>query len=215
MAKIKYCSVEGCFDEVAIFPGSTIRGQYCRGHKILKAIEKSRSYQTKQANKAKTDQRKETDKKKVDLMSIDEYRAKKVQPLINEIARLIDYGQPCIATGTFGKMSGGHYFAVGHNRTTALNLHNIHVQSYHSNSANGGDNIRYRDGIIKTYGIAYMERIEALKQLKPLHLNKEDLKQVKDIAMEIVTYMRKNPKVLTPDERIDLRDRVNESLNIY
>jgi len=57
---------------------------------------------------------------------------KELQPLINKIARLIDYGQPCIATGSFnGKMNGGHRIAVGANETIRFNLHNIHIQSEH------------------------------------------------------------------------------------
>src|SRR5690606_23978318 len=52
----------------------------------------------------------EKEKLKLRLISPDKYRAKYVQPLINKIARLIDYGNPCIATGNFeGKMAGGHY----------------------------------------------------------------------------------------------------------
>ena len=42
---------------------------------------------------------------KVKILSADGYRKAYIQPKINEIARLIDFGQPCIATGaTKGKM---------------------------------------------------------------------------------------------------------------
>ena len=71
----------------------------------------------------------------IQLMKPDQYRATYLQPKINEISRLIDFGQPCIATGnTKGKMNGGHYISVGANRTLSLNLHNIHLQSEHSNT---------------------------------------------------------------------------------
>jgi hypothetical protein len=36
-------------------------------------------------------------------MSPDKYRAQHLQPIINEIAGIIDFGQSCIANGDFGK----------------------------------------------------------------------------------------------------------------
>lgn len=157
----------------------------------------------------------ETKKAKVDLMSNDQYRQKYVQPIINEIARLIDYGQPCIASGTYGKMAGGHYIAVGANRTTALNLHNIHIQSFHSNGPKGGDNLRYRQGIIETYGQDYLDKMNSLHMIDPLKLTKEDLKRVKKIAGKIRNDLKKNPVKLPPKARIRLRENINQKIGIY
>lgn len=207
--KVKICKVDGCDNESITFPNSTIKGRYCRDHSISQALTKVRLNKVKSARKERT-------QKTDELMSADQYRSKHVQPIINEIARLIDYGQPCIATGLMpGKMSGGHYFSVGSNRTICLNLHNIHVQSFHSNSAMGGDNIRYRQGIIKTYGSEYMKLIESLKQIEQIKLTKDDLKQVKVKASEIRNTLKKNLKVRTPVERMKLRELINEQLGIY
>ena len=68
-------------------------------------------------------------------MSSDGYRSKIIQPIINEIARLIDYGHGCICTGSKnGKMNAGHYISVGSNDTLRFHLENIWLQSMHSNS---------------------------------------------------------------------------------
>jgi len=158
----------------------------------------------------------ETFKRKVNLLSPDKYRSKYVQPIINEIARLIDHGQPCIATGNYqGKMAGGHFIAVGSNRTLALNLHNIHIQSYHSNGPKGGDNIRYSNGIKEIYGIEYLEYMLSLQKTPVIKLTKGDLKEIKVIAQEIRKELKKDLKVRSPKERIKLREEVNRRLNIY
>ena len=207
--KVKICKVDGCENEAITFPNSTIKGKYCKDHAISQAVAKVRLIKVKSAKKERT-------QKTDELMSVDQYRSKYVQPIINEIARLIDYCQPCIATGLMsGKMSGGHYFSVGSNRTICLNLHNIHVQSFHSNSAMGGDNIRYRQGIINTYGNEYMKLIESLKRTDPVKLTKDDLKQIKAKASEIRNTLKKNLKIRTPVERMKIRELINEQIGIY
>ena len=55
-----------------------------------------------------------------------------------------------------------------------------------------------------------MEQIEALKQLKPIKLTKDDLKEVKKIASEIRIELKANLKVLSADERIELREEINQ-----
>ena len=208
--KTKICKIEGCNNEAINFPNSTIKQKFCADHAISKALNKTR------LNSQKT-VKKERKQKTIELMSCDEYRSKYVQPIINEIARLIDYGQPCIATGKYeGKMNGGHYHAVGSNRTLALNLHNIHIQSFESNHFKSGDNLLYKEGLIKTYGLDYFERVEALKQVKPIKLTKEQLVEVKKLATEVRNKLKKEYSIIrTPDNRIHIREIVNHYLGIY
>ncbi len=159
--------------------------------------------------------REEKSKTKIDIMSSDKYRAKYLQPIINEISRLIDYGQSCIATGNFGKMNGGHYVGVGANRTTALNLHNIHIQSFESNHHKSGDPIKYRHGLIERYGNGYFEFVESLQKHKPLHLTKADMINISLKAVIIRNELKKNIQQRTAYERIELRNEINLKLNIY
>jgi len=187
------------------------------GELFLKSTQiRAKNDVKKQSRKEQAEKTKIKTEKTIELMSADKYREKYVQPIFNEIARLIDYGQPCIATGSHsGKMSGGHYHSVGSNRTTALNLHNIHIQSFQSNGPKGGDNILYRLGIIKVYGNAYMEQIEALKQIKPLHLSKSDLMEIKKVASDIRNKLKSNMTVYSTEKRIELREKINQKIGIY
>lgn len=161
----------------------------------------------------------DADKRKhdVDSLTVDGYRKKYIQPLINHIARLIDHNQPCIASKvTKGKFAGGHYHAVGHNRTLAYNLHNIHIQAFHSNGPQGGQHIQYRHGLIEVYSREYSEYIdETLMQCPTLHLTKQDLIDVKPRLQAIRTRLTKLGHTYTPDERIRLRNALNDEIGIY
>ena len=152
---------------------------------------------------------------KHNIITPDEYRSKHLQPTINKIARFIDYGNPCIATDNFGKLAGGHNISVGANRTTALNLHNIHVQSFASNSHKGGDTIKYHKGIIKRYGKDYLEFMDYLHQTPKLSLTKEEMVFINSIAKKIALELSKDLQQLEPKERIELRNKINTELNIY
>lgn len=164
--------------------------------------------------KVKTAKVVQTKQQKDNLLSVDGYRKKYIQPKINELARLIDYGQPCIATGTYnGKMNGGHFIATGANRTLTYNLHNIHVQSEQSNTHQSGDLINYSDGIERIYGREYLQWIKELRQCEPLHLSKAflvDLRPRLKECKELITLERRKPL-----ERIELRNLINEYLGIY
>lgn len=160
-------------------------------------------------------QRDNDQKTKIDLMSADKYRSKYLQPIINEIARIIDYGQSCIATGNFGKMNGGHYISVGANRTTALNLHNIHIQSFESNHHKSGDPVRYRLGVIERYGNDYFEYLEFIQRHKALHLTKGDMIEILLKATVIRNDIKQDLQTKNPFERIELRNKINIELGIY
>lgn len=184
------------------------------GGKVLDAAKISGA--KKAEKQRKKTQRKKKEKLKLELISPDKYRAKYVQPKINKIARLIDYGNPCIATGNFeGKMAGGHFTSVGSNRTICLNLHNIFIQSFHSNSWNAGDDKRYRESLKNTFGVAYLDFIEGLKAHRPIKLTKDDLIEVKEKALIIIKDLEENKSVLNYKERISMRNTVNIELGIY
>ena len=160
-------------------------------------------------------QNEERQKTKIELMSPDKYRAEHLQPIINEIARIIDFGQSCIATGNYGKMNGGHYVSVGANRTTALNLHNIHIQSFESNHHKSGDPIKYRLGLIERYGNDYFEYVQYIQQHKALHLTKGDMIAIALKAAFIRNELKRNEEQRSPKERIELRNQINLRLGIY
>jgi hypothetical protein len=180
--------------------------------KMQKSIIAGKVKVQKEIRKAKVEEKTKT---KIELMTADKYRAVHLQPIINEIARIIDFGQSCIATGNFGKMNGGHYVSVGANRTTALNLHNIHIQSFESNHHKGGDPIKYKAGLIERYGKEYFEYIEYIQRHKALHLTKGDMIEIALKASFIRAELKRNEEQKTPYERIELRKEVNLKLKIY
>jgi len=149
------------------------------------------------------------------IMSVDGFRSKVLQPLINEIARIIDYGQPCIATGTInGKMNGGHYKSVGAHRNMSLNLHNIHIQSFQSNHFKSGDEINYRNGLINIYGENYLNEIENLIKIT-CKFSKIELEQAFINAKIVKIELKKNLEVRSAAERIALRSYCNAEIGLF
>jgi len=164
--------------------------------------------------KVKREKQKQKKSDRIKLMSVDEYRKKELQPVINEIIRIIDYGQPCIAQPKQKGTDAGHFISVGSNRTLALHLHNIHLQSRDSNSYKGGDDLAYYKGLIRVYGKEYAEWCDSLRQIKPIKLTKEELIEARKRAMEFKKELRKE-SISSPKLRIELRNAGNNYLGLY
>lgn len=168
--------------------------------------------------KIKSTQKKQRQKDKIQIMSADEYRSKYVQPKVNEIVRMIDFGLTCIASGNYGKMSAGHFYSVGSNRTLALNFHNIHRQSFQSNVWKGGDERNYLEGLKNEYGEKYAEFVVGLKKIKPIKLTKAEMIELNTKLKELKKELKENGvgvEVQSVEERMWLRDYCNKFLNIY
>lgn len=149
-------------------------------------------------------------------MSVSEYKSTYLHPKVQKIARLIDYGQNCISTLKPTKEAhGGHFIAVGANSTISINLHNIHLQSAHSNKWKGGDNFSYRQGLKQVYGIEYLDFCESLQQTPVIRLTKDDCVVLNEVLNRIIKDLEKRPKILSAAERIQLRNEINERLAIY
>lgn len=141
-----------------------------------------------------------------------------LQDLVNTIAKTIDYGQPCIATGVgFNhnkRATAGHFISVGANETIRYHLHNIHVQSFVSNGFNGGDPEGYKKGIVKAYGQNYLYYLISLKGTQVIKLTGDDLL---DKIANAKTIIRQLPvrKIYSAESRLLLRDVLNKRLGIY
>lgn len=158
------------------------------------------------------------DKKKVmieKLKTLSEWK-KDLQTEINTIVRLIDFGQPCIATGSVtGKRNAGHYWSVGSNDTIRFHLDNIHIQSEYSNSFKSGDTLNYQNGIIEIYGQTYLDSMNALKSHPIIKLSINDVRARIAVARNIIRFQLNEQKMFTPKERIELRKNFNKQLAIY
>ena len=180
-----------------------------------------REYFNRVKLKAKTEtetkRKRKTTESKRELMSSDAYRSKVLQPVINEIARLIDYGQPFIASGvTSGKFAGGHFISVGANRASALNLHNIHIQAYHSNGPQGGQPLEYLAGIKQIYGNDYADYLLSFRGYSNANrITKQQMTDAYPKAKRVRNWLRKNTAIRPPVKRIRMRNLVNQYLGIY
>jgi len=178
-------------------------------------IEFSRKQGMYSAQKIKKENAEKKQKLKSELMTANQYRSKYLQPVINSIAREIDYGHPCIATNNYGKMNGGHFISVGSNSTISINLHNIHIQSFESNHFKSGDNLKYEIGLIQRYGKKYLEFVKSLSQTPEIKLTKTNLEAIRTIAVGIEKRLKKEQKMRSAKERIELRNNVNIWLGVY
>ena len=165
--------------------------------------------------KKKKDWVKEKAERKEKIMTKSDWE-KLFQILINHIARLIDHNQPCIATNTMnGKRNGGHRYSVASNPSIRFNLHNVHIQSEHSNVWKGGDNDRYDEGLERVYGLDYKDYVRSLNQTKPLHLTIETIKEKILIAKLIKKELIELGNTYTSAERIQLRHDLNQRIGLY
>jgi hypothetical protein len=140
---------------------------------------------------------------------------KKLQTKINEIVRLIDKGQPCLAKGIHAKqMHAGHVFSRGSNPMLRFNLHNIHRQSAQSNHFQNEDGL-FREGIVKEYGHTYFNFISELRQIKDLKITNDEYIGYYKKASKIVLDLKKMDVVYAIDVRLLLRDKINQDLGIY
>lgn len=140
----------------------------------------------------------------------------KLQGKVNEIARLIDKGLPCLARNfTNCQIHGGHVFARGGNSSIKYNLHNIHRQSAQSNKWQNDDGL-LREGIVKEYGQDYMDFISGLRRTEPLNFKNEEYHTLYLKASKMANNLRKTLNYpLTEKQRIELRNTVNKELGIY
>lgn len=140
---------------------------------------------------------------------------KKLVVKCQEIARLIDTGQPCLARGNHPRqMHGGHIFSKGSSPTMKYNLHNIHRQGAQSNHYQA-DDVLLRDGLIREYGQEYFERLQSMHQVPAIKLSPGEYKEAYRRACKVATGYRRAGKVFTAKQRIAERRKANIAIGIY
>ncbi len=141
--------------------------------------------------------------------------SKKLQTKINEIVRLIDIGQPCLARGHHAKqIHAGHVYSRGSSPTIKFNLHNIHRQSAQSNHFQNEDGL-LREGLVKEYGLKYFEYVSSLRQTEALQYSNEEFKVFYGIACKIAIELRKTGGINNKEQRLQIRTELNKRLGIY
>jgi len=161
--------------------------------------------------KVKADKKKEHKKAKIKV----ENWKKKLQLKVQEIARLIDHGQDCLARQIPCKQAhGGHVYSKGGHTEMRFNLHNIHRQSAYSNTFQNDDDLM-KEGIVREYGQEYRDFLDFLKgQEVPKYSNLEYHEFYKK-ACKIANELRKDLKVNDAQTRIKLRNKANTEIGLY
>jgi len=203
--KCKYCKeyYEPKFKSTDPHPKKECIEAFWEEHKdkIIKKAEKEREAKVKREKKA--------DKDKIKDWS------KLVQSKVQEIARIVDYGQSCLARGYVPKQThGGHLFSRGAARNMKINLHNIFAQSAQSNHFQNDDGLM-RDGILREFGKDYYDFIFRLQKTPVLKLSNDEYKDLYQRACKIANRLRKGQRKLTNLERIEVRNEINLELGVY
>lgn len=140
-----------------------------------------------------------------------------LQPEVNHIARLIDYGQLCISCGKKGKEFGGHYHSQGGNAMIRFHLHNIHLQDYQCNFPKSSNKTGYNRGLIEIYGKEYQEYVEftLVREYKSVKPSMPEIQKAIKRAKIIVKRLKDAPQIRTPKERMKLRTELTKEIGIY
>ena len=93
-----------------------------------------------------------------------------------------DKGRPCISCGTImpDSMDGGHYLKAEIYSGLIFDERNVSAQCRKCNRFLNGNELNYRDGLIKRYGIDYLLQLEGEKNAKRVHKWSEaELEEIK------------------------------------
>lgn len=138
-----------------------------------------------------------------------------LQKRVQEIARLIDYQQNCLAHNRPAKkIDGGHLKSRGGNSNMKYNLHNIFAQSAQSNHFQSEDFLMH-EGIKREFGVEYLEFIESIKSTPVLKLTNNDYHEIYLVANSIAKRLKNDLKKHTNTDRIRMRNEINLELSIY
>lgn len=156
----------------------------------------------------------------ISLKTLGDYK-KELQIEVNKIVRLIDEGCKCLACGvTNAKFDASHFRGVGAWDNLRFNLHNIYSGCARCNTYQNGNLIKFREGIIETFGDSQMAYIDDLNVIYPIvKLNKDELaertKTAKKIVKELIELNKSAKLPRNSEERIAFRTKFNKMLDIY
>jgi len=90
----------------------------------------------------------------------------KAQKVFNAWIRKRDEGKPCISCGIQPTQQAGHYFSAGHYSKLRFDERNVSGQCIRCNYYLSGNQIGYRQGLIKRIGLEAVEQLEAEASIK-------------------------------------------------
>jgi len=182
---------------------------------VAKKMEKAKKQVTRSIeNQKKAHIKKQKDEFKELKNKVTDWN-KRLQDKVQEIVRLIDKGQPCLARGyTDCRFHGGHVISRGAGANIKMNLHNIHRQSAQSNHWQNDDALM-KKGLEFEYGLNYLNFIEELRRCPVPKYTNEEYQMFYSLACGISNRLKKAEKEYNLEERIELRNQINLELGIY
>jgi hypothetical protein len=112
------------------------------------------------------------------LKTLSEYEAE-AKKIFQKYIRMRDIGLPCISCGNINPTdwAGGHYYSAGKYSGFMFDERNCHKQcNSHCNKFLSGNLLEYRKGLIKRYGIDFVDQLESESDSKrDYKFSKEEL----------------------------------------
>lgn len=185
----------------------------CKVKYSMMIVEKQKKAQE---IKVKKDWRKQKAEIKEKIKTLTDWH-NDLQKEINAIVRTIDSQHSCISSQRpLGKsFDAGHLFGRKSNPQIRYQLFNIFAQSVHDNQHKSGNPLEFVDGIEKTFGTEIKDYCLSLKGLPALKLSIDNIKEKIPIARSILKWVKLQDRKFTTQERISLRIRFNNELQIY
>lgn len=146
------------------------------------------------------------------------YFKKKLQSTVQAIARHLDFGKGCISCGKppYGMVYGGHRWAKGDYTQIRFDLHNISSQCYSCNEKKSGNIDGYVKGLEERYSKEYRDYVNSLPSIYPeTKLNLFEIKLAYAKAVKIESELKRDLKLLTPNEVITRKNEINENLGYH
>lgn len=141
--------------------------------------------------------------------------AGKLQEKVQEIARLIDLGHPCLARNKMAlAYDGGHIFSKQSHPECRYNLHNIFAQDSKSNQSMTEDALMLI-GIENTFSKDYRLFVESLKNKPSEKHLRADYERFYRKACKISDKLKKQGILHSNQQRIEIRNSINAELGIY
>lgn len=141
-----------------------------------------------------------------------------LQDKVNEIARLIDYGNVCISCQNVCKRENGcHFHSVGSNEKLRYNLLNIWLGCYSCNGEKGGNIQGYDLGLVDLVGKDYWDylKFQFVLDNKGIEIKAIDFKGKISIANQIIKELKSDLFKRGGRERVEMRKILNERIGIY
>lgn len=135
----------------------------------------------KQALKEKKELDGKISKMKLSLKTLSDYE-REARKEFQKYIRLRDKNLPCISCNTpiAKQWDGGHYLKAELFTGLIFNEKNCHKQCSRCNDLFSGNELEYREGLIKRYGIDFVNELEAIKDSSRVYkFTKEELVKIK------------------------------------